>query len=244
MGLAASIQIADQDIYQQALNPQSELIGQQAVTPDGRTFAYATSGGALTAGQITQPAAVTANYATRTLSVAVAQGSNQVPVTLGTTATQNAFVGQWLVVTDGTGAGQGSYYIVGNTAATSGNSNATTIEILGVVNIALDTTSVVGVYPSQESAVVQHTAVSAIPTSGAPIINVTSGYYFWNQVGGYASILSGADAVTKNAIAIPDATAAGAVGLDLAATVTAGVGYAPELTVSAKYSPLVLTIAG
>lgn len=242
MSLSASMQITDQDVYQQATVIGAEVIGQVAVTPQGKTFMYASAGGALTAGQITQTAAVTANYATRTLSIAVAQGANQVTVTLGTTAAQDAFKGFWLVVTDGTGAGQGAYYVTGNTAATAGNSNTTIVSIDNAINIALDATSVVGLYPSQESAVVQHTAVSALPTAGAPVINVSSGNFFWNQVGGYASILSDATVVTKNALAIPSAATAGAVTIDLAATVTASVGYAPELTVSAKYSPLVLNV--
>jgi len=241
MGLAATIQIADQDVYQQSTVANSELIGQIAQTSSGLTWMYANAGGALTAGQVTQPVAVTANYATRTLSTGVAAGSNQVTIPLGTTATQNAFVGFWLVVTDGTGKGQGAYYVTGNTAATAGNSNTTTVSIRGAINIALDNTSVVGLYPSQTSAITQHTASSAIPVSGVPTINVTSGNWCWVQTGGYASVLSD-QAITKYAMAIPSASVAGAVTIDLAATVTGAVGYAPELTVDTKYSPLVLTL--
>lgn len=241
MSLSASMQITDQDVYQQSANIGGETIGQIATTPQGKTFMYANAGGTLTAGQLTQTLAVTANYATRTLSIAVAQNATQVTITLGTTAAADAFKGYWLVVTDGTGKGQGSYYVTGNTAATAGNSNTTVVSIDNAVNIALDTTSVVGLYPNQETAVVQHTAVSALPTAGAPVINITSGNYFWDQVGGYASILSDG-AVTKNALAIPSGSIAGAVTIDLAATVTASVGYAPELTVDTKYSPLVLNV--
>lgn len=242
MSLAAAIQITDQDVFTQSSVQNAERFAQIAATPDGKQFAYSNAGGTLTAGQLTQPAAVTANYATRTLSIAVPQNSNQVTVTLGTTAAQNAFIGFWLIVTDGTGAGQGAYYVTGNTAATAGNSNTTVVSIKGAINIALDTTSVVGIYPSLETAVITHTASSAIQTAGAPVINVTSGFYFWNQVGGYASILNDATAITKNAMAIPSAATAGAATLVLAATVTASIGYAPELTVAAKYSPLILTI--
>jgi hypothetical protein len=238
MSLAASMQITDQDIYQQSPVQGGEKIGQVASTPGGRTFAYAVSGGALTAGQITQPAAVTANYATRTLSIAVAAGARQVTVTLGTTATQDAFKGFWLVVTDGTGKGQ-VFAVTGNTAATAGTSNATTVGITGAVVTALDTTSVVGLYPNQESAVIQHTAAVAIPVSGAPTINITSGYYFWNQIGGHASILSDG-AITKNAGAIASDAVAGAVEIEVAGTTSNRIGYAPELTVDTKYSPLVL----
>lgn len=243
MGLAASIQITDQDTYQQSSTKGAEKHGQLATTVSGLTFAYSNAGGTLTAGQLTQPAAVTANYATRTLTTAAAALQNQVTIPLGTTAAADAFAGFWLVVTDGTGKGQGAYRVTGNTAATAGNSNTTVVSIQNQLNVALDTTSVVGLYPNQESAVVQHTASSAIPTSGAPTIAITSGNWFWNQVGGYASILSDG-IVTKNAYALPSASVAGAVTIDLAASVTQEVGFAPEATVDTKYSPLVLTIAG
>lgn len=239
MSLAAAIAITDQDIYQQSSVIGSALIGQSASTPDGKLFAYAVSGGALTAGQITQPAAVTANYATRTLSTSFAAGSTSITVTLGTTAAQDLFKGFRLSVTDGTGKGQ-SWYVTSNTAATAGNSNSTIVGIDGAVMTALDNTSVVGIYPSQESNVVQHTAAVAIPTSGAPVINITSGYFFWNQIGGWANILSDA-AITKNAGGIPSDTVPGAIEIEVAATVTQRVGYAPELTVDTKYSPFVLS---
>lgn len=242
MSLSAMMQITDQDVFNAVPIQGAEQLGQLACTPAGKTFVYAQNGaGTLVAGQLTQPAAVTANYVTRTLTVAVAQYANQITITLGTTATQDQFKGFNFVVTDGTGKGQGSYVVTGNTAATAGNSNTTIVSIDNAVNVALDTTSVVGLYPNQESAVIQHTASSAIPTSGVPVIPITAAYFFWNQVGGYASVLS-AGAITKNALAIPDASVAGAASIDLAATVTASIGYAPELTVDTKYSPLVLNV--
>lgn len=244
MSLSAAIQITDQDVYQTATSRGGEIAGQLAVTPGGKAFAYALNGAVnLTAGQLTQPVAVTANYATRTLSTSFAAGVNKITVTLGATAATDALAGFWLVVTDGTGKGQGAYRVVGNTAATAGNSNSTTVTINGALTIALDNTSVVGFYPTQESQVVQHTASSAIPCSGAPVINVTASTWFWNQVQGYASILSDG-AITKNAGAIPSASVAGAATIELAATVTQRIGYAPELTVDTKYSPLVLNLVG
>lgn len=242
MSLQATIQITDQDINTTSTVKNSALIGQIAATPDGRKFAYSRSGGSLSAGQITQPAAVTANYANRTLSTAAAQGTNQVTIPLGTTAAQDLFAGFWLVVNDGTSEGQGTYYVTGNTAATAGNSNTTTVTILNGIRTALTTGSDVTLLPSQQSSVVQHTAAVAIPTSGAPVVAVASGAYFWNQVGGMASILSDG-AITKNAGGIPSDAVAGAVEIEVAATVTQRVGYAPELTVDTEYSPFVLTIA-
>lgn len=243
MSLAASLQITDQDIYQQSTVKNSALIGQVATTPDGRTFAYASAGGALTRGQITEPATVTANYVTRT-ATAAALNANQITLVLGTTVAADAFVGFWFIVTDtsAAGAGQGVYYITGNTAATAGNSNTTILRIDGALAVALTTSSVVGVYPSQQSAVIQHTAVVAIPTAGAPVISITSGNFFWNQIGGMASILSDGG-ITKNAEVIPSDATAGSVEIRVDATVSRAVGYAPELTVTTKYSPLVLTLS-
>lgn len=246
MSLAATIQITDQDIYQQSTYVPSELIGQKGATSDGRVFSLSKSGGSLAAGQITEPVAVTANYANRAITVSAAAGANQVTVVLGTTVAADAFIGFWLVVNDNTGQGQGTYYITGNTAATAGNSNTTVVNIKGALSTAISSTATatdVTIVPNQQSTTIQHTAVVAIPTAGAPVIAVTSGYYFWNQMQGMASILSDG-AITKNAEVIPSDATAGAVEIRVDATVVRAVGYAPELTVTTDYSPLVLTLVG
>lgn len=246
MSLAAGMQITDQDIYQQSLVANSELIGQKASTSDGRVFSYAVAGGALAAGQITEPVAVTANYANRAVTVSAAIGANQVTIVLGTTVAADALVGQWLLVNDNTGQGQGTYYITGNTAATAGNSNTTVVSIRGGLRVAISSTATatdVTIMPNQQSTVIQHTAVVAIPTAGAPVMAVTSGYYFWNQVQGMASILSDG-AITKNAEVIPSDATAGSVEIRVDATVVRPVGYAPELTITTDYSAIVLTLVG
>lgn len=246
MSLSARVQITDQDVYQASSVQNAEYLGQVASTTSGRIFSYAQAGASnLSAGKITSPVAVTANYATRTLSTSYAVGTTQITITLGTTASADAFKNYNLVVTDGTGKGQGSYTVVGNTAATAGTSNATTVEIRGALNVALDNTSVVGLYPSQFSATVvtDHTGAPAVPVAGAPVVPVTATYYYWSQTGGYASILSDdTSVVTKNAEGIASNSVDGAVEIRVDATVTRAVGYAPELMVANKYSPFVLTL--
>jgi hypothetical protein len=188
------------------------------------------------------PVAVTANYANRALTgYTVAAGANQVSVVLGTTAAADAFVGFQLLVNDATGEGQGTYYITGNTAATAGNSNTTTLNIKGAIRTALIATSEITIQPSQASTVIEHTAAVAVPTSGAPVIAVTSGYYFWNQVSGMASILSDG-VIAKNAEGIPSDATAGAVETRVDATVSKAVGFAPDATVTTEYSAFVLTL--
>lgn len=244
MSLAASIQITDQDINTQSSTAPAELLGQVAGTSDGRFFKLAKAGGALTAGQITEPAAITANYANRAATVSAAVGANTITIVLGTTATADQFAGQYLVVNDNTGQGQGVYYIIGNTAATAGNSNTTQVSIKGGLRAAISSTATatdLTIIPNQQSSVVQHTAAVAVPVAGAPVIDVTSAYYFWNQTGGMASVLSDG-AITKNAGAIASDAVAGSVEIEVAGTVTRRVGFAPELTVDTEYSPLVLTL--
>ncbi len=246
MSLAAGMQITDQDIQTQSSTSNSELLGQKAATPDGRVFSYAKSAGTLTAGQITEPVAITANYANRALTTSAAAGSNQVTIVLGTTAAADLFIGQYLVINDNTGQGQGAYYIVGNTAATAGNSNTTVVSIRGALRAAISATATatdVTIQPNQQSSVIQHTAVVAIPTAGAPVIDITSGYFFWNQVQGMASILADG-AIGKNSQGIVSDATAGAVEVRVDATVTVPVGYAPEATTTTDYSPFVLTLVG
>lgn len=242
MALAAGIQITDQDIFQESSVAGSELLGQLAATSDGRVFRYSKAGGALTRGQITEPVAVTANYQNRALTgYTAAAGTNQVTVVLGTTAAADLFIGFWLIVNDATGEGQGAYYITGNTAATAGNSNTTTLTFRGALRVALIATSEITIEPGQGNTVVQHTAAVAVPTAGAPVISVTSGYYFWNQVAGMASILSDG-VIAKNAEGIPSDVTAGSVETRVDATVSKAVGYAPSATVTTEYSPFILTL--
>lgn len=246
MGLAASMQITDQDINSQSSVANAELIGQKAQTSDGRVFSYARAGGSLTAGQITEPTAITANYANRAITTSATAGSRNITVVLGTTASADAFIGFWLVVNDNTGQGQGTYYITGNTAATAGNSNTTVLRIRDGLRTAISSTATatdVTIIPNQQSSVVQHTAAVAVPTAGVPVIDVTSGNYFWNQVQGMASVLSDG-VIGKNSQGIVSDATAGAVEVRVDATVTTPVGYAPEATTTTDYSPFVLTLVG
>jgi len=244
MSLSAAMQITDQDIYQQTSVKGAQLVGQLAQTADGRTFRYANAAGTLVAGRITEALAITANYANRALTTSAAANQNQVTIVLGTTATADQFAGQYLVVNDNTGQGQGAYYITGNTAATAGNSNTTVVTLKGNLNVAVSSTATatdVTIIPNTYSAVIEHTAVITLVTAGAPVIAVTSGNWHWQQTGGMASILSDGT-ITKNAEGIPSDATAGAVEIRVDATVIKAVGYAPEATTTTDYTPFVLTL--
>ena len=242
MALAAAIQIADQDVNTISASQGGEVLGQIATTSDGRTFVYSRAGAAdLANGKLTNSPAVVANDINRVLGSALPAGSNKVTITLGGTATSDQYKGGYFVVNDSVGEGQSVYSVQGNTAATSGSSNSTIVSLFGATTTALTSVSDVSLYPNLNSATVLAAADAAIPVTGVPTVAVTAGYYYWSQVGGYASVLS-AGAITKNANAIVSASVQGAATIQLAASVTQVVGFAPELTVDTEFRPLFLTI--
>lgn len=241
MSLSNTISIFDQDTYQTATNQGGEVLGQVGTTDDGRTWKYSRNGATILApGLFTNSPAIVANHVGRTLAVAYTFGTQQIAVPLGATAaTTNQYAQGYLVVTDGTGKGQ-SVPILGNTASVG--STTITVTLAEGLTQATDTTTVVGLYPNLNSATVLAAASAAVPVTGVPVLSIPASAYYWSQVGGYASVLQDG-AITKNAGAIVSASVQGAATIELATTVTQRLGYAPELTVTTKYSPLVLAIA-
>lgn len=245
MSLAAAIQITDQDTHTTASVEGGEYLGQYAGTADGRTFVYSRAGAvALNPGEITQAPAQVTNSVNQTVDAIFPIGTNELTYTIGATAVaQDQYKGGYFVVNDGTGQGQSSV-ILGNTAATSGNSYSITIKIAEPLTIALAATSEASLMPNLNSATVISASGSGpgIPITGAPVVTVPINYYYWSQVGGYASILSDG-AIAKNVQGIPSNGTDGAVETRVDATVVNPVGYAPELTVTTEFSPFVLTLA-
>lgn len=241
MSLANTISIFDQDINTTTINPGAEALGQIGTTDDMRAFKYSRAGATtLAPGLLTNAPTIVANHITRTLTTAFTFGTQTILVPIGATAVAtNQYAGGYLVVTDGTGKGQ-TLGISGNTA--SAGSTTITVTLGEGLYQATDTTSVVGLYPNLNSANVLAQASAAFPVTGVPLLSVPANNYYWSQVSGYASVLIDASPVTKNANAIVSAATQGAASIQLAASVTQVIGFAPELTVATKYSPLVLGI--
>lgn len=241
--LAARQQIYDQDARTVFLNANSgsQALGQVAETSDGRVYQYSRAGASnLAAGALTTGVATTANSVVQT-GTANAIGSNVITYTVGATAvTQDQFAQGYFVVT--TGPGQNVYQVVGNTAvASAGGSITVTLE--DPLTVATTTASRFSLFPHPNAdTVVTPGNSAAIPVNGVPNVAVTATYYYWSQVGGYGSVLSDASVPTKNTNAIVSAGTAGAATIQLAASVTQVIGYAPELLVSALYWPLMLTV--
>lgn len=246
MSLSAMMQITDQDVRTVSANRGGELFGQIAGTSDGRTFTYGlngTGGGtALAPGKLTQGALSTANYVNRT-GVTYAAGTNSVTFTLGTVAAFDLFAGSYFYVNAGTGAGQ-MLLVIGNTAATAGNSNSTTLLLKDSIITATSVSdSKFSIQPSIYSAlkIEDHTAPTAILAAGVPCVSVPDANYAWVQTGGPASVLANGTPAVGGSV-IPSATTDGAVDVDGTGSLQPKVGYTMIAAVSTEYRAVFLTV--
>jgi len=242
--LAARQQIYDQDARTVFLNanPGQQKLGQVAETPDGRAYQYGLAGATnLVAGSVTSPVAKSTNSVAQT-GTANAIGTTAITYTVGATAiTADQFKGGYFCVT--TGPGQNVYLIVGNTAVASAGGSITVTIADGGLTVATTTSSLFTLLQHPQANVVIQPEASAPNTIavGVPNVAVTGTYYFWNQVGGYCSVL--ADGVTaKGAYGIASTNTNGAVITAGTSTITQFIGYAPEASVTAIFWPFVLTL--
>lgn len=242
MGLAENITLLDQDIRTTSLTQGGEFLGQSATTADGRSFVYgqnASTSTALSPGKLSQGAVSVANHVNQTGAVYTA-GTQQVTYNIGATlATQNQYQQGYLVVNDGTAAGQ-SMLIAGNTAAAS--SGSITVNLQDALYTATDATSKFSLFPHIYSAcIISSTTSTAVLPTGYPLISIPASSYGWLQTGGTCSILANGTPGIGVAL-VPSATTAGAVDVNTAALFQAPIGYMLIIAVSTKYYPAMLTI--
>lgn len=239
--LAGFKQISSQEVNATSTTQRHEL-GSIGATADGRIFRYVLNGGvALSAGKLTAAQAKVANHTNITAAAAAAVGDKVITATLGATAaTADQYRDGYLVVVDVAGTGQ-ALRIAGNSAASS--SGTVTVYLQDPLNTALTTSSKVSLVYNPWSGVVispSATGVAQVAT-GVPQLAVAASAYAWVQTGGLASVLSDG-IITKGAGGIISDAVDGAVEIEVAATVTQRVSYAPEATVDTKYYPQYLTL--
>lgn len=243
MSFQSGLVISAQDIYSVSTDGAGQWLGQHGQTQDGKGFVFQlnSSAATLAAGQLVATIAATANHLSRTLTVAAPINSTQITVPLGATAaTLNQYQYGYLVVVDGTGKGQ-QFTIKSNPAANLSTSVVITLDNKTPVKVALDTTSVVSLYPCPWLNVTTSTATLSQSITGVPVVAVAPSNYFWGQVSGYASVLSDG-AITKGGEATASGSVAGAAAATTTTNIKQTVGYAPELTVDTKYQPLALQV--
>jgi len=237
--LTQRLSLTNQDA-QKVSDTQLHALGSIAETADGRVFRYTGAGAtALAAGKVTIAPAKVANHTNVAVAVAANVGDTQVTLTLGATAaTVNQYKDGYLVINDADGVGQ-TLRINGHAAAASSGSLVISLE--DPLATALTTSSKAClVYNPWSNAAISSSA-AALVTTGAPVVAVAASSFYWSQTGGTASVLS-AGIITKGANAIVSAAVNGALTIQVDASVTQVVGFAPEATVDTKYYPVYLTV--
>jgi len=200
-------------IFTQSLFAESATkkhrIGAIRTLDDGRVFAYAQAGAALTAGYLNQAAVPDAYSPECAVQAAAAVGDKHIHITYGAgaTATLNYYEDGFLAsVMPAYGIGT-MYKVRGHAAMTSGAT--VQVNLYDSVLVALTTDSKVSLTKHVQSGVI--TSIATTPTgviAGVSPIAVTSAYYFWNQVKGICNVLLAGNAVVGENL-VPGAVAGG-----------------------------------
>lgn len=240
MGFTTGNVVHAQDFRDISSTKQARL-GAVAETEDGKRYRYALAGGVtLAPGKINVAAAHVANHVNKTVATTTVAGAQSVNVDIGATAvTANQYQDGSLVVNDATG--EGILYAVRGHAASAGSAELL-INLTDPLETALTVdVSEVSLIASPWSAIIVAPNALAHRVVGVNNVSITNAFYGWVQTRGDCSVLSDG-VITKGAGAILSDAVAGAVEIEVAATVTARVGIAPEATVDTEYRIINLTI--
>jgi hypothetical protein len=195
-------------------DPKARL-GQRAVSDDGRVFRYVKAGAAdLVAGNVLQSPAIVANHLANT-PPAVAIGATSFTYTPGATAgAANLYADGFLQVD--TTPGNGYTYGVEKHAAIA-SATAFTLYLKDPIQVALTTSSRVGLIANPYNGVIQLPVTTATGTLvGIATYIISAGQYGWIQTWGICSVLTtGTPAL--GAMVMGPGTAAGAAQVVVAA---------------------------
>jgi hypothetical protein len=220
---------------------KSEQYGAIGQTEDGRKYRYvgADSSG-LAAGKLAVTPARAANHANLALASTskIKVGEQTVDVTVATTAvTDLQYLGGYLLVNDGPGAGQ-ALKIAGHSTITSAGGTVT-IHLGEPIRTALVLATSKVTLIASPWAGVTNTATLGSAVGVAPVA-IPASNFGWVQTKGIAGVLS-AGVITKGYPAVQSQSIIGALAIGSAAT-DAVLGYAPEATVDTKYGYINLKI--
>jgi hypothetical protein len=238
------VQVTPSDVRKTSTTKNGVVIGTKAITRDGKVYRWSLNGAvALAEGKVNTGVARVANHTNMALASTsnIAVGSTQVSVTLGGTAvTADQYLDGFLFINDGAGVGQ-CYQITGHTVQAS-TSGTLVVTLADALTVALSTsTTKVTLLPNPNANTVVAPAVVSNPVNGVSNVPVAAGAYYWAQTRGMASVLSDG-IITRGAGSIMSDAVIGAVEIEVAATVTQRVSFAPDATVDTKYYPQFLLV--
>jgi len=232
-----------QGLYEQSAT-QKQRIGTVRSLDDGRKYAYALAGETLAPGKWTMGPPTVGAHDTIAVAETAAVGAKRVKVTLGATLiAANGYRDGWLRVDDATYGGE-LYKVRGHAAIAASGSGY--IDLYDSVRVAITAgTNTVSLMKSVQHGVLLgvYNAIAG-GIAGVPPIDVTSGYYFWNQVKGTCSILTDGTVTLGLQVALSNATS-GAVELSVPATTTDLIlGQVLQVSATTLYSLINLNVPG
>lgn len=210
-------------------------LGCRAFTDDGRVYRYAQAGGTdLVAGNVLQSSAILANHLANT-PPAVAVGAKSFVYTPGATAgAASLYSDGWLQVDTAPGNGY-TYEVSGHPAITA--STAFTLLLKDPIQVALTTTSRVGLIANPYKGVIQMPVTTATGTlvGVAPYV-IPANYFGWIQTWGICSTLIAGTPALGALVMAPGATAGAAEVVTAAGTLLVAqiVGHMAQVGVAGK----------
>jgi hypothetical protein len=211
-----------QSIYEESATQEYRL-GTKLVYPDGRIFRYAEAGETLSKALMTS---AQENYAycdaetqsTYGTSANVGDIEIDIDVTTGGSWPENDFAGGYIVNTSGTATCIGDIYRVVANKIDGSDDTKMRVQLETPIRVAWDASSVIYMMKNAYKDVEKFPTTPVGTATGIPLIDVTSGYFFWAQRGGYAPCIvdDGETLVMGDAVGHPatvaDEGACGVVG--------------------------------
>lgn len=215
---------------------QFHALGTRRETKDGRAFRYCSvgSGAALVAGNCIQSSAIVANHLANT-PPAVAIGDKSFSYTPGATAGAANLYAEGFLQIDTTPGNGHTYQVSGHAAITS--SVAFTLNLVDAVQVALTTSSRVGLIANPYKNVIQMPVTTATGTYvGIAPMAIPASEFGWLQTEGIASVLIAGTPALGAAVMCPGATAGAAEVIVAAGTLIVAqfVGHMAQVGVSGK----------
>lgn len=236
--------ILSQDTFTSSATQQHRL-GTRAVSPDGRVFRYCSAGAVdLVAGNCVQSSALLTNYLAMTPSAAAANQPN-IAVTPGATVAAAGLFSEGLLGIDTTPGNGYTYQVQSHPAFAGSDLQTVTLTQDDLVQVALTTSSRVGMIVNPYKAVIQFpvTTATGILVGVAPAIIKTL-QFGWLQTWGMCStLIAGTPALGAGVMAPGTAAGAAVVVTTTNLVVAQYVGNMAQIGVDGKNNWVFLKIA-
>lgn len=195
-----------------SLASPAHRVGTRGVDKSGRVYRYVLAGAAdLVAGNVVQGPATVANHLANT-PPAVAIGASSFTYTPGATAGAASLYENGFMQVDTTPGNGYTYNVDSHLAISSATAFTLNLKSDDAVQVALTTSSRVGLLPNPFRGVIQTPVTTATGlVVGVAVYPITAAQYGWIQTWGIASVLINGTPALGAMVVSPSATTAGAV---------------------------------